>query len=179
MYDKSSPYYHAFVGLGVIKEEEEKDEFSLKEKLKSVQEKLGSVKEALTPKHSRPERTVIVHSGKIYLSTDDNGLSDPYVRLGRLRSEDINDIKWLYTSPVEKETLTPNWRARSSIRIQPDEYLVVEVKDKDLFIDDFVGRSYVKVPERGEKYLEINCFGKTNGVLDDQKVTAMIEIRFY
>ena len=77
---------------------------------------------------------VTIHSGVVDEATDPNGLSDPYVKIYNDHSG-----KLLYTTKVQKKTLSPVWEETFDIKIHCSLNLLFKVYDKDMITDDYIG----------------------------------------
>ncbi|EGG21310.1 C2 domain-containing protein [Cavenderia fasciculata] len=111
----------------------------------------------LTKSSSKPKeegyhwiKIKLVH-GIVYEATDGNGLSDPFVKFGRLNPT-LFEGKYLFESPVEKKTLTPMWEWTSeSKELQiagKHRYLIVEMWDRDLLSrNDFIGGNTIDLTQ--------------------------------
>ncbi|KAK9688671.1 hypothetical protein RND81_09G002400 [Saponaria officinalis] len=72
--------------------------------------------------------------------SDLNGLADPYVKgyLGQYR----------FQTQIQRKTLTPKWQEEFRVPIcswDAQNVLVIEVHDKDHFVDDFLGKCSVNI----------------------------------
>ncbi|KAM9986069.1 hypothetical protein ACTFIZ_004323 [Dictyostelium cf. discoideum] len=91
--------------------------------------------------------TIVYIRGEVFEPQDSNGLADPYIRIGTVKSEGVFSKKWKSESPVCEKTLSPNWNNYEDefIMKQTTKELVVELWDKDTLKDDFVGRTIIDI----------------------------------
>jgi hypothetical protein len=76
-------------------------------------------------KSDKVEVAITVHSAKVWVSTDSNGLSDPYVKV--IQQGVIN--KTLLTTPTIKENLNPVWEYTKTVRIPPSGIFYIQLYD--------------------------------------------------
>ncbi|KYQ91615.1 hypothetical protein DLAC_07384 [Tieghemostelium lacteum] len=89
---------------------------------------------------------VQIISGKVNEATDPNGLSDPYVRIGKAENDSIFASRWLCETPVQEKTLSPTWNFEEEVIVNKKlTKLVLELWDKDTFRNDFIGRAYIDI----------------------------------
>ncbi|KYR00444.1 hypothetical protein DLAC_02438 [Tieghemostelium lacteum] len=95
---------------------------------------------------------ITIGSGVINEAQDPNGKADGYVRFGKKESEGLFTKRWLYTSSVKEKTLSPMWMETCYIRINPTKHseLLLELWDKDLIKDDFIGSCLVNFAKCSE-----------------------------
>ena len=114
--------------------------------------------------------TVTITSATVHLSTDANGLSDPYVEV---YIGDDSSWKKLGTTKVQSETLSPVWNETFSGTV---DGLHTEVKlkifDKDKFGSDYVGTYKSGTHSTGGTNLSMHPKG------DHKLITAQINATF-
>ncbi|EFA80074.1 hypothetical protein PPL_06896 [Heterostelium album PN500] len=89
-----------------------------------------------------------IGSGEIKYAQDPNGLADGYCRIGKAIPGLIGK-KWLMTTDVKEKTLSPFWFKEGFIRVnvQKRTELHLEMWDKDLIKDDFIGSAIINLNE--------------------------------
>ncbi|KYQ91616.1 hypothetical protein DLAC_07385 [Tieghemostelium lacteum] len=90
-------------------------------------------------------------------ATDPNGLSDPYVRIGKVKSDSLFASRWLVETEVQEKTLSPTWNYMEEVIIGKDiDRIIIELWDKDTFRNDYIGRAYVDISELSDYKSFIN-----------------------
>jgi hypothetical protein len=85
---------------------------------------------------------LVIHNAKVHISTDHDGLSDPYVKIYDSQGTKVGETK------VKSNTLEPEWEETFELRIEPENLpLVIIMYDKDL-----VGKSHI-----GGGLIHVNC----------------------
>eukprot|EP00026_Physarum_polycephalum_P017218 Phypoly_transcript_18373.p1 GENE.Phypoly_transcript_18373~~Phypoly_transcript_18373.p1 ORF type:complete len:176 (+),score=37.56 Phypoly_transcript_18373:110-637(+) len=118
---------------------------------------------------------VTITGGKVYKSTDANGLCDPWVRVckpGLLG-------KTLCHTDVQHKTLEPKWdyKGKFKVDISSDKNcaeLIVEMLDKDMVGNDRVGIATIQVSQFGLSATTL----KLRDPKDDKQINAEIQIEF-
>lgn len=107
------------------------------EKKRKAQAKKRDEKEKKDKAAEKWKVTVTCHSAVVYLSTDSNGLSDPYMEV---YVGDDNSWKRIGTTKVQEKTLSPAWNESFSATV---DGLATDIKiklfDKDKFGSDYIG----------------------------------------
>ncbi|EAL71004.1 hypothetical protein DDB_G0272734 [Dictyostelium discoideum AX4] len=123
--------------------------------------------------------TIVYGDGKVFEAQDSNGLADPFIRIGTVKSEGVFSKKWKSESPVCEKTLTPNWNYCEDEFIikKTTKELVVELWDKDTLKDDFVGRAIVDISGIVTSLMSFNIEFREKPTDEKPKGTVTIYIK--
>ena len=104
-----------------------------------------------------------IQTGKVNRPFDKNGFADPYgislttfliqyvffavshisITIRYLRVKTQGSLTWLFSTQVQKKTLTPNWNEKHTVVVNrnhtKDLVFVIEIWDDDFLKDDFIG----------------------------------------
>ncbi|KAN0026240.1 hypothetical protein ACTFIV_007224 [Dictyostelium citrinum] len=122
---------------------------------------------------------IVYRDGKVFEAQDPNGLADPYIRIGTVKSEGVFSKKWKSESPVCEKTLSPNWNGyeEETIIKKTTAELVVELWDKDTLKDDFIGRAIIDISTVSTYAKSFNIEFKEKPTDEKPKGTASIYIK--
>ncbi|KAN0052861.1 hypothetical protein ACTA71_012341 [Dictyostelium dimigraforme] len=122
---------------------------------------------------------IVYNNGKVFEAQDSNGLADPYIRVGTVKSEGVFSKKWKSESPVCEKTLTPDWKnfEEDIIVKRTTKELVVELWDKDTLKDDFIGRAIIDISLLSTFSIPFNIEFKEKPTDEKPKGTATIYIK--
>ncbi|KAM9973293.1 hypothetical protein ACTFIR_012669 [Dictyostelium discoideum] len=123
--------------------------------------------------------TIVYCNGKVFEAQDSNGLADPYIRIGTVKSEGVFSKKWKSESPVCEKTLSPDWNYCEDefIMKKTTKEFVVELWDKDTLKDDFVGRAIVDISGIVTELMSFNIEFREKPTDEKPKGTASIYIK--
>eukprot|EP01113_Clastostelium_recurvatum_P029664 TRINITY_DN3582_c0_g2_i1.p1 TRINITY_DN3582_c0_g2~~TRINITY_DN3582_c0_g2_i1.p1 ORF type:complete len:196 (-),score=27.25 TRINITY_DN3582_c0_g2_i1:21-566(-) len=113
-------------------------------------------KEVAESKIKKHIKFTISHA-EVFLSTDSNGLSDPYVIIRKKK----HSLTKILRTPYAKETLKPNWDYSETVLMTDKSVImsyfncVVELWDHDKIKDDFIGSTKVTCNTTPKAYSDI------------------------
>eukprot|EP01133_Synstelium_polycarpum_P012291 gene12291-14409_t len=121
---------------------------------------------------------VTVTSAELYLATDSNGFSDPYVRIGKSVSDGLFSKKWVLQTPSISKTLNPVWNYTNTFTVNAGKSSVLQLQlwDKDALKDDFIGRVEIWVPTNvgAQQTKTVDIMDPKNNKIINAKVTYSI-----
>ncbi|EGG16340.1 hypothetical protein DFA_09370 [Cavenderia fasciculata] len=122
---------------------------------------------------------ITIMSAELYKATDSNGLSDPYVRVGKVVSDGLFSKKWVTQTPSISKTLNPVWNYTDefSVNTGKSSALTVELWDKDALKDDFIGRATLIIPTHlgGSESKTLEIYDPKNSKIINAKVKISIK----
>ncbi|EGC36511.1 hypothetical protein DICPUDRAFT_77836 [Dictyostelium purpureum] len=108
-----------------------------------------------------------IENAYIYDGYDSNGAADPYVKAMKVKVKDIRKdeckFKQLFKTSVCHKTLIPQWdHVQYVILSNKTRYVDLEVWDKDLIVDDYIGGIRVDLAIPGNGYGDYTHHVKLN-----------------
>ncbi|GAM25680.1 hypothetical protein SAMD00019534_088550 [Acytostelium subglobosum LB1] len=122
---------------------------------------------------------VTVERAELYIATDSNGFSDPYVRIGKKVKDGLFSKKWVLQTPAVSKTLNPVWNYTNSftVNIGKSSDLQLQLWDKDALKDDFIGSATFSVPTGlySSQTKTVDIYDPKNSKIINAKVTFTIK----
>ncbi|KYR02979.1 C2 domain-containing protein [Tieghemostelium lacteum] len=125
------------------------------------------------------EVTITVDNATLYVATDSNGLSDPYVKVYASKKKGILSTTHLFTTSVQSKTLSPVWNHSETVSLCPEhihDYLIFELYDKDILVNDFIGKGRIMLNKSGYSNFKLDLFDKDNNKIINAQVYGSIKV---